>query len=215
MATHSSILARRIPWTEKPGGLQSMGSQRVGQDWVTNTHTHNYYKELEQWKYWIATKIILKNTGIANPASIPRANTGYYREQIFSTIFSDPIKSQFPEPWKCISYQGRRFAFVSPRNILLLSVKIRTEAICFCNGGTNYFLTISFSYLPKSQMVLGKAPCCCSVTKSSLLFATPWTAAPQSFPVLHCLPGFAQTQVHCVDNVIQPSHPLSASSSCL
>ena len=32
MATHSSILACRIPWTEKPGRLQSMGSQRVGHD---------------------------------------------------------------------------------------------------------------------------------------------------------------------------------------
>ena len=32
MATHSSILAWIIPWTEEPGGLQSMGSQRVGQD---------------------------------------------------------------------------------------------------------------------------------------------------------------------------------------
>ena len=32
MATHSSILAWRIPWTEEPGGLQSMGSQRVGQE---------------------------------------------------------------------------------------------------------------------------------------------------------------------------------------
>ena len=30
MATHSSILAWRIPWTEEPGGLQSTGSQRVG-----------------------------------------------------------------------------------------------------------------------------------------------------------------------------------------
>ena len=30
MATHSSILAWRIPWTEEPGGLQSMGSQRLG-----------------------------------------------------------------------------------------------------------------------------------------------------------------------------------------
>ena len=30
IATHSSILARRIPWTEEPGGVQSMGSQRVG-----------------------------------------------------------------------------------------------------------------------------------------------------------------------------------------
>jgi len=32
MATHSSILAWRIPWTEKPGGLQTMGSQRVRHD---------------------------------------------------------------------------------------------------------------------------------------------------------------------------------------
>ena len=32
MATHSSILVWRIPWTEEPGGLQSMGSQRVGHD---------------------------------------------------------------------------------------------------------------------------------------------------------------------------------------
>ena len=31
-ATHASILAWRIPWTEEPGGLQSMGSQRVGHD---------------------------------------------------------------------------------------------------------------------------------------------------------------------------------------
>ena len=34
IATHSSILAWRIPWTEEPGGLQSTGSQRVGHDWV-------------------------------------------------------------------------------------------------------------------------------------------------------------------------------------
>ena len=32
MATHSSILAWRIPWTEEPGGIQSTGSQRVGDD---------------------------------------------------------------------------------------------------------------------------------------------------------------------------------------
>ena len=32
MATHSNILAWRVPWTEEPGGLQPMGSQRVGHD---------------------------------------------------------------------------------------------------------------------------------------------------------------------------------------
>ena len=37
MATHSNILAQKIPWTEKPGGLQSMGWQRVGLDRMTDT----------------------------------------------------------------------------------------------------------------------------------------------------------------------------------
>ena len=41
MATHSSILSWKIPWMEEPGRLQSIGSQRVGHDWVTSlTHLH-------------------------------------------------------------------------------------------------------------------------------------------------------------------------------
>ena len=40
MATHSSTLAWRIPWTEEPGGLQSMGSQRVGHDWAPDQQQH-------------------------------------------------------------------------------------------------------------------------------------------------------------------------------
>ena len=48
MATYSSILAWRSQWTEKPGELQSMGSQRVRHDWThTHTHiTHHLYKIL-------------------------------------------------------------------------------------------------------------------------------------------------------------------------
>ena len=46
MAARSSILARRIPWTEEPGGLQSVGAQRVGHDWAPNTHT--WYKLQQQ-----------------------------------------------------------------------------------------------------------------------------------------------------------------------
>ena len=38
IATHSSILGWKIPWMEKPGGLQFMRSQRVGHNWATNTH---------------------------------------------------------------------------------------------------------------------------------------------------------------------------------
>ena len=51
MATHSSILAWRIPWTEEPGGLQSMGSQRVGHNWVTNTFTSSLGMIISQGNY--------------------------------------------------------------------------------------------------------------------------------------------------------------------
>ena len=47
MTTHSSILAWRIPWTEEPGQLQSMGLKRVGPDWATNTQTHWYLDNLQ------------------------------------------------------------------------------------------------------------------------------------------------------------------------
>ena len=49
MATHSSVLAWRIPGTEESGGLQSMGSQRVGHNLVTYTlHTFHLVQKLPQ-----------------------------------------------------------------------------------------------------------------------------------------------------------------------
>ena len=45
MANHSSIIAWRIPWTEEPGGLQSIGSQRVGHNLVNKPPTtHSEYR---------------------------------------------------------------------------------------------------------------------------------------------------------------------------
>ena len=48
MATHSSILAWEIPWTEEPGGLQSMGSQRVRDDLVTKSPPPKNWKQAGQ-----------------------------------------------------------------------------------------------------------------------------------------------------------------------
>ena len=56
MATHPSILPWRIPWTEKPGGLQSMGSQRVRHNGVlTHTHILDYFQQ----NYSIAQTVFL------------------------------------------------------------------------------------------------------------------------------------------------------------
>ena len=63
--THSGILAWRIPWTEEPGGLQSMGLHTVGHDWVTNTSNFNnnlFYYRIEL--PWLAGTEIQKITEV-------------------------------------------------------------------------------------------------------------------------------------------------------
>ena len=57
MATHCSILAWRIPWTEDPGWLQSTGLQRVRHDWAANTHkfggTQRNYHQVKRNNMWM------------------------------------------------------------------------------------------------------------------------------------------------------------------
>ena len=48
--THSSTLAWNIPWTEEPGGLQSMGSLRVGQDWETSLSLFTFMHWRRKWR---------------------------------------------------------------------------------------------------------------------------------------------------------------------
>ena len=62
MATHSNILAWEIPGTEEPGRLQSMGSQRVGHDWATNTQSYkdgpeDYHTKWDKDKYQDTTSM--------------------------------------------------------------------------------------------------------------------------------------------------------------
>ena len=65
MATHSSILAWRIPWTEEPGRLQSMGSQRVGHDWATSLSLSRWPKSRNNYKLWsVQTTLPLFQCGV-------------------------------------------------------------------------------------------------------------------------------------------------------
>ena len=50
MAPHSSTLAWKTPWMEEPGGLQSMGSQRVGHDWVTSLSLFTFLHWRRKWQ---------------------------------------------------------------------------------------------------------------------------------------------------------------------
>ena len=61
MASHSSTLAWKIPWMEKPGGLQSMGLLRVGHDSVTSLSLFTFMHWRRQWRI----------PGTAEPGGLP------------------------------------------------------------------------------------------------------------------------------------------------
>ena len=65
MATHFSILAWSISWTEEPGGLQSRGSQRVGHDWAT-------WHKKALWMLWMDT---VTHT-LTGPCTLTRVSLG-------------------------------------------------------------------------------------------------------------------------------------------
>ena len=69
MAPHSSSLAWKIPWTEEPGGLQSMGSLRVGHDWATSLSLFTFHaleKEMATHSSVLAWRI----PGTAEPGGL-------------------------------------------------------------------------------------------------------------------------------------------------
>ena len=75
MATHSSILAWKIPWMEKPGGLQSTGSLTIGHDWTTII----YFFYLKDYKIslvaqWLRICLPMQETQVQSPVwEDPRA----------------------------------------------------------------------------------------------------------------------------------------------
>ena len=59
MATHSSVLSWRTPWTEEPGRLQSTGSQRVGQDSATSLSMGKYFETMYVFLFLIKLSMYL------------------------------------------------------------------------------------------------------------------------------------------------------------
>ena len=117
MATHPSILAWKIPWTEEPGGLQSNGSQRIGHDWVTK---HNII-------YYVLHIVIMK--------SLKANSAGYFLSSV-SIWMRDLIS--FNE--HNASYYNRRMIFflislcrqIMKHSARLLETSYNAEELC-CN----------------------------------------------------------------------------------
>ena len=124
MAPHSSTLAWRIPWTEEPGRLQSMGSLRVGHDWMTSLSLFAFMHWRRKWQ---PTPVFLpgESQGLGEPGGLP--STVSYRvghdwsdlaaaEDAKHCFTPEPcwrifklcmLESKLQRNWFCVSEAGR------------------------------------------------------------------------------------------------------------
>ena len=92
MATHSSILAWRIPLSEEPGGLQSIGSERFRHDWVTE-HTNNDYSPFKDICI-LYPKICADITLYGTPLVAQMVNNlpAMHENRVWSLGWEDPLE---------------------------------------------------------------------------------------------------------------------------
>ena len=77
---------------------------------------------------------------------------------------------------------------------------------------TEQKLTFPWGSLRFPKVLQMSSRCCCSVTQSCSTLCNPMDCSTSGLPVPHHLPEFAQVHVHCINDAIQPSHPLMPSA---
>ena len=120
MATHSSTLAWKIPWTEEPHRLQSMGSQRVGHDWATSLH-------MSMESVMPSNHLILCHPLLLLPSIFPSI-------RVFSN--NSVLRIRWP---KCWSFS------ISPSSEYLGLISFRIDWLSHSNKLYNYLLYQLFS----------------------------------------------------------------------
>ena len=270
MATHYSILAWRIPWTEEPGGLQSMGSQRVRHNWASNTvwcslavekqfhritsvgqgqSKPTMVKEKKKTKtIALSSQNVNKNTHILQTTKCPNMplflvnmndcsfftdysspltsclsrrlheNAQWYSNLCLliassskpSPTFSSPsLKSPKRKPVLCSNSSGRRPRLPKMSGLPGCSESVKPPTV-ICSYFFVWSLTGRCLYYHDSLML-------CSTLLEDFQFSSVAQLCPTLCDPMDCstpgLPELAQTHVHRVSDVIQPSHPLSSPSS--
>ena len=94
MATHASIFTWKIPWTEEPGGLQSMGSQRVRHDWRDLTHQIRSDQSLS--RVWLCNPMNRSTPGLPVHHQLPEFTQTQVHRVSDAIQPSHPLSSPSP-----------------------------------------------------------------------------------------------------------------------
>ena len=187
MATHSSILAWRIPWTEEPGRLQSTGSQRVRHNWATSlTHSIMLYLICCTWCTWSA---------VTSP------NAPYFK------VYDVPFISTWCQQGKKNANSQRNKWKAMPTSFKI-SLSCPESLVFFPQNGSSSISSVEFSHsvvsdsLRPHELQHTKPPCpsptsrvypnscpssqwCHPAISSSVI---PFSPCPQSFPASGSFP---------------------------
>ena len=143
MASHSSTLAWKIPWTEEPGRLQSMGSWRVGHDWATSLSLFTFMHWRRKWQPLECSCLENPRDGGAWLAAIygvTQSQTWLKLLSSSNTVFQQHLLKRLP--------------FLHRIFLLPLS-KIRCLCVCgFISGPSVLFHLSNFLFLFKYHTVL-------------------------------------------------------------
>ena len=217
MATHSSVLAWRIPPTEQPDGLQSTGSRRVGHYWATkHACTINWCCPVsfsptmlphQQVMLWSAQGIggfqfIKLHWFIFSLFPILSHFSEHFLWELGPQQLPCPSDGQ-PPPQLVLQFHYAWVFYtlycIIPDYLLLeLKPKIKTSLPLLEDE-------------PKLEMTISSVQFS-SVAQSCLTLCDPMNRSTPGLPVHHQLPEFTETPVHRVRDAIQPSHPLSSPS---
>ena len=107
MATHSSTLAWKIPWTEEPGRLQSMGSQRVGNDWATSLSLFTFmFSSVAQSCPTLCDPMNRRTPGLPVHRQLPESSQTHVHWVSDAIQPSHPLSSPSPPALNLSQHQG-------------------------------------------------------------------------------------------------------------
>ena len=211
-------------WTGKPGVLPSMRSQRVRCDWATELIlSQPCQQKVLSYIFLIFCHHYSLERHVCRPLFMffcMSFSPGFHQKVKVLVTQSCPT---LPNPMDC-SPPGSSVYGISPGKntgwvtMPIFSVKAWRASISFFQLSelTPYTLKLR---VPEDVGVttvwadlLSYPAHCCSVAQSCMTLCRPIDCSMPGLPVPHHLPKFAQVQVHCISDAIQPSHPLTLSS---
>ena len=241
MATHFHIFAWKIPWTEKPGGLQSMGLQSRARleahiprpriaftlvNSINNSSCSDQKPRLILHSCLLTFHILSTRTPVGSTFKI-YTESSHFLPTPFLAVWSEPPT---PLMWPLPESAGGSVLFCPCKPYLFPVAATKVPPTEWLEEIEMYWLTVLEARRPNSRCQQGLAlseslnrillclflasGCCCyrSFAKLCPTLCDPVDCSTPGFPVLYYLPEFAQTHVHWVTNAVQPSHPLLSPS---